>query len=61
MNRGYLGWAASMIIARLPAKVQSFLQIFSRTAGLLPTKKASTFLKFSEIILIVKIHHIIPW
>ena len=33
MNRGYLGWAATMIISRLPVKVQPFLQIFSYYVG----------------------------
>lgn len=28
MNRGYLGWAASMIISRLCAKVQGFFAFF---------------------------------
>jgi hypothetical protein len=44
MNLGYLGWAATMIIARFHIKVQPFLQIFS-----LPRFAVSLFVRNKKI------------
>ena len=50
MNRGYLGWAATMIIACFRLKVQSFLQIFSP-----PTKRLQALIFLRKMLLLVMI------
>ena len=50
MNRGYLGWAATMIIACFRVKVQSFLQIFSP-----PTKRLQAQIFLRKMLLLVTI------